>query len=499
MKIVYIPLDERPCNEAFAQQIAKGTPIQLMVPGMAMLGWKKTPADVDALIRFIKQECADADACVLSLDMLLYGGIIPSRIHHLSEQELLRRLDTVRQLKKDNPTLKIFAFALIMRCPSYSSADEEPDYYETCGREVFLTGQVKHKRALGLMSAEEAEQTLKAYAEKTGDHLADFEARRQCNRKVLEKILTGYRDCFERLVIPQDDSSAYGYTTVDREYLKQVVAKRGLGAVPMYPGADEVGMTLLAAAACGLMGRRPRIKSVFAHERSPQIVPLYEDRPVGQTLPLLLATSGCQVVDGEEDITLYLNYPAQDPVEVWQKPSEGYQMRDLAGFCDQIAETVRAGRLAAVADGAYCNGGDAEFVGLLAQRISLTDLAAYAGWNTSSNTLGTAVCQAIFTWLFGNSEQLKLFTAQRLYEDVGYCGHVRREVTGLIETMGYGYFNAGQKDGEVAHLVRQHLKDYMEELLPEIASQYEIDRCQMPWKRMFEVDLTLKPSNIKKI
>lgn len=41
MKIVYIPLDERPCNEAFAQQIAKGTPIQLMVPGMAMLGWKK--------------------------------------------------------------------------------------------------------------------------------------------------------------------------------------------------------------------------------------------------------------------------------------------------------------------------------------------------------------------------------------------------------------------------------------------------------------------------
>ena len=38
MKIVYIPLDERPCNYAFAQQIAAGTPVQLAVPDMEMLG-----------------------------------------------------------------------------------------------------------------------------------------------------------------------------------------------------------------------------------------------------------------------------------------------------------------------------------------------------------------------------------------------------------------------------------------------------------------------------
>ena len=76
--------------------------------------------------------------------MLLYGGIIPSRLHHFSLEELTGRLDAVRELKKRNPKLKIFAFALIMRCPSYSSSDEEPDYYEICGREIFLTGQIKH-------------------------------------------------------------------------------------------------------------------------------------------------------------------------------------------------------------------------------------------------------------------------------------------------------------------------------------------------------------------
>lgn len=493
MKIVYIPLDERPCNYAFAGQIAAGTPVQLAVPEIGMLGKKKIPADTAAIAEFLKTECADADGCVLSLDMLLYGGIIPSRIHRLTQAELLERLETVRELKRQNPALKIFAFALIMRCPSYSSADEEPDYYETCGREIFLTGQVKHKLALGLISEAEAAQLLHTYEEKTGAHLQDFEQRRQRNRWVLEKILTEYRDCFEALVIPQDDSSAYGYTTVDREHLKQVVQSTGLGEVPMYPGADEVGMSLLSRAACALMGRTPGIKLVFAHEDAPKMVPLYEDRPVGQTIPVLLKTSGCRVTESGEDITLYLNYPACDPVEVWQEPSEGYKMRDLNGFCDQIAADVRAGKLAAVSDGAYCNGGDAELVKMLSERIGLTELAAYAGWNTSSNTLGTAVCQAVFTWLFGKSEALDLFTAQRLYEDVGYCGYVRREVTALIEPMGFGYFDAGETDGEVAKLVRQRLDAYMEALLPEIAARYAIDRCQMPWKRMFEVDLTLKP------
>lgn len=495
MKIVYIPLDERPCNYAFASQIAEGSPVRLVAPAKELLGWKKTPTDTARLTAFLETECADADALVLSLDMLLYGGIIPSRLHHLTEAELTERLDGVRELRKKNPKLKIFAFALIMRCPSYSSSDEEPDYYETCGLEIFRTGQVKHKLSLGLITEEEAQQLLNTYGEKTGPYLADYEQRRQINRNMLEKILTEYRDCFDVLVIPQDDSSTYGYTTVDREYLKQVIANAGLGDVSMYPGADEVGMSLLANAACTLMGKFPRVKPVFAHEDSPKVKPLYEDRPVGQTLPLLMAASGIRLTEpdaDDADITLYLNYPAFDPVEVVQEPSAGYPLRELPKFCEKIAQDVHAGKLTAVADCAYCNGGDAELVSLLSSKIDLTDLAAYAGWNTSSNTLGTVACQAVFAWLFGQNEKSRLFTAQRLYEDVGYCGHVRREVTELIEPMGYGYFNAGEADGIVAQMVRKHLDAYMGQLLPQIAQRYELDRCQMPWKRMFEVDLTMK-------
>ena len=69
---------------------------------------------------------------------------------------------------------------------------------------------------------------------------------------------------------------------------------------------------------------------------------------------------------------------------------------------------------------------------------------------------------------------------------------VRRAVTREIGPMGFGYFDAGETDGVVAHLVRDRLNTYMKENFPEIADTYEIDRCRMPWRRMFEVDLTLK-------
>ena len=189
MKLVYIPLDERPCNYHFAERIAKSSPIELINPNRDILGDKKKPADVHALEAFLLENADKADSFVISLDMLLYGGIVPSRLHRMSEDELTKRLSVIEKIKKINPEARIYAFALIMRCPKYSSADEEPDYYEYCGEQIFRTGQVKHKRELGLIDSDEAERLLAEYAEVIGDSLSDFEERRSVNRNMLIKAI----------------------------------------------------------------------------------------------------------------------------------------------------------------------------------------------------------------------------------------------------------------------------------------------------------------------
>ena len=494
MKIVYLPLDERPCNYHFAGRIAQGSGAEVVKPEKCILGDKKQPADFEGVRDFLLSNAPDADSYVLSLDMLLYGGIVPSRLHHLSEDALCQRLSVVERIKEINPKAKIYAFALIMRCPKYSSADEEPDYYGECGREIFLSGQIKHKLQLGCIEKDEAEALLATYSPVIGEHLQDFETRRRVNCNLLLKAVEMLHKSIDFLIIPQDDSAEYGYTSMDREAIKAEIRRRGLEDVAMYPGADEVGMTLLARAVCESRGIAPKIYCEFAHENAPKVTPLYEDRPLGATLPFQILSAGCVSCDKYEaaDIILYLNYPAHSPVEVFEEKSPGYDERHLEAFSESILKSVQAGKVTALADGAFCNGGDKDFLKALNERMSILSLSAYAGWNTSSNTLGTVICQAVFVFLFGDSTYQKRFLAERLYEDVGYCGYVRSYVTNnLLPDLGYDYFNAGEASGEVAHLVKNELATFMDEYFPNIAKAYDIRVCQMPWRRMFEVDLAL--------
>ncbi len=498
MKLIYIPLDERPCNYNFAQRIAKGTEVEVIAPPTDLLGNKKEPANFEGIKKFILDNAADADSCVLSLDMLLYGGIIPSRLHHFTEEELCERLALVDEMKAVNPRIKIYAFALIMRCPKYSSADEEPDYYEYCGREIFLTGQAKHKFELGIIGEDEAKALISKYASVINGNLEDFEARRVTNRNMLIKTVERLHKSIDFLIIPQDDSAEYGYTSMDREAIKSELKKNGLDDVAMYPGADEVGMTLLARAACEYKGITPKIFCEFPHEDSPNITPLYEDRPLYKTLPFQIGSAGCAEESDKDnaDIHLYLNYPAFEPVEVWQEKSDGYDARDLEKFISDIKLSIASNKVIALADGAYCNGGDREFLQMLGNEMDLLDLSAYAGWNTSSNTLGTVICQAVFVLLLGDSASQRRFLAERIYEDVGYCGYVRAYVTNnILPDMGYNYFDAGEADGEVAKIVKRELEKYIGNNFPKLKEKYEIAICRMPWKRMFEVDLALKDKN----
>ena len=120
-KIVLLPMDERPCNYKFPKRLFENEEIHIIEP--QTLGFKKDGADYNIIKDFLCKECKDAYGLIISMDMLLYGGLIPSRIHQQDEEKLRKKLDTIKGLKKENPSLKIFAFQCIMRCPSYSSSD----------------------------------------------------------------------------------------------------------------------------------------------------------------------------------------------------------------------------------------------------------------------------------------------------------------------------------------------------------------------------------------
>lgn len=494
-KIVYLPLDERPCNALFVPKLFNGDNLQIVIP--PKMGYKKNPTEWVDIKAFLTRECADADGLVLSMDMLLYGGLIPSRLHYLRNEEVEDRVALIAELKKANEKLLIYAFQCIMRCPRYSSSDEEPDYYEDCGAEIHQIGNIRHRSSLGLCDEKELEPL---YEKVPQEHLRDYLDRRAFNMQFNLKALELLRDeVIDFLIIPQDDSAPYGFTAMDQHIVRKRIAELRLGArVLVYPGADELGLTLTSRMALHFAGKRPKVYVKYAASTAPSVIPLYEDRPLGESIKYQLTAAGCRIATSlsEADIVMPVSCPGSTMREAAAQPvtDPNYAVeRTLVEFILFMQDCLEDGKIVTLCDNAYANGGDLELLAMLDQSKMLDKLDGYAGWNTSANTMGTTIAEGVHALLEGKTERHMDFMAHRYVEDMGYCGLVREKMNkDILPQYGLNYFDAGDQRGLVSGLVKGELEAFVKEYMPSIAEHVEITDTWMPWKRMFEVGLDVK-------
>jgi hypothetical protein len=130
-----------------------------------------------------------------------------------------------------------------MRCPDYSSDDEEPDYYAQFGEKINEEGILKHKYNLGMVDEQEWQQVRIQIPEKV---LTDYETRREVNRNLnIETIQYCKAGLLDALVFPQDDSAPFGYTAIDQMAVRKRIQQECMtDEILIYSGADEVALTL---------------------------------------------------------------------------------------------------------------------------------------------------------------------------------------------------------------------------------------------------------------
>lgn len=491
-KVVLLPLDERPCNYNFPSLLFHNSEFQIVKP--SVLGDKKQAAKVEELEDFLKKECVDADFAVIAVDTLLYGGLIPSRLHHRNKEEVLERLLLLRKIKEDNPKLKIYAFQCIMRCPINSSNDEEPDYYEQCGSEIHQLGALIHKEQLGINNNESKDDLLSKIPEEA---LQDYCNRRNFNLEInIEVLKLAKNNVIDFLIIPQDDSAPYGYTAMDQKTVRGKIREYGLSEkVYVYPGADEIELTLLTRALNELEQKTPKVYVKYASIKAPFLIPSYEDRPLGETVKYHLMAAGCIQVasESEADLILALNAPAASMREAVAQPVDhsDYDVeRNLAEFVYAIEYYLKQGIPVTIGDNAYANGGELELIAILDRKELLLKVAGYAGWNTSSNTIGTAIAQGVKYLYQGDNLSHKEFLLLRYLEDVGYCALIRKEITeNKLSAFNMNYFDIKEKQGVVSEIVKEQLLVFADTRLSSIKDHIHINSVSMPWRRMFETEI----------
>jgi len=505
-KILIIPLDERPCNYDFPRMLARGTGYKIAIPPRDILGRKKQPGDVEAIWSWFEEHVKDCGDAVISIDTLLFSGIVPSRLHHEKQEDLTAKLDRLREIKEACPDLRIYAFNLIMRNPTYSSGEEEPDYYEQWGAEIHRWGAITHRLELGVASEEERQELDGITRRLPRAYLDDYLQRRAVNIEVNKKVVElAAEGLFEFTLFPQDDCSPYGVTAKDQQLIRERIRQLEVDLkVYMYPDADAAINTLLARAINLREGCRPLVYVKFASCAGDAVIPLFEDRNVGETIKYHILAAGGLVAScvSEADLLVMVNVPGGEMQDRWLEIETGAPMphmlqydafRNLIELVEYAGYAVeKLQKQVVFADIAYCNGGDPLLLGLLRQKGLLWRLAGYAGWNTSSNSLGTCIPMGMIRNIFGCTKAHMDFLALRYLEDIGYCSVVRRDIiTQELPALGLEPEEIDGSRGRVAEIALLRLRRFADEYLSDAGHKVTVTDCYMPWNRVFEAGISV--------
>ena len=499
--LLLLPLDDRPVNLDAPGQLAGVAGERLLVPPRERLGRFLQPGQPDRLAEWLLENAPDARACILSLDMLAYGGLVASRTPTTVPGEVGRRMQVLREIKARRPELRLFAFNVIMRL-TITGSDPET---RAAGRDIFRysvlrdqaerLGEAETVRELAVVEARIPPRLLQAY-------LAARARNHAVNRAALELLADGVLDF---LALVQEDTAPAGLHVAEQEALAALAEE---GADPacwrIYAGTDEAAMTLLARGVLGEAGFSFPVVPRFRDEAAADCPALFEDVPLRETARRHIdAARGSQALKGLTLAAHTFTPPQPDlfempplPEPTWDAALAAFPGTNISEWLDGLPRPL------AVADLAYCNGGDPHLLDALLER-PVDSLFSYAGWNTAGNTLGTTLSHAAlrsFALSRGTGPAMERAHREallvRILDDGLYQPIVRGWAMARAEEMRVSPLNLGA----AAPVLEAQVDDALHALWSDLRARYPLAaaldrpfRATLPWGRLFEVRIEVMP------
>jgi hypothetical protein len=494
-RILALPVDARPVVREQVQHLARIAGWDLQMPDKPMLGHFRTPADRGALRVWLKTNAGRCDGIVLSLDMLVYGGLVPSRFIEDDEASIIARLDVLRELKREFPDKPIYGFAATMRMSNNNYNEEEKLYWAQYGMLIWQWSFMSDRfAALGNESDKAAAEDARKQI--PDEVAADYLATRARNCNVTQRVLQlASEGVIDRLILPQDDTAEFGFNIAERRRFEQWIADKQLShKVLIYPGADEVMHTLCAHLFSKLSGATSLKVFLTCSDptRVERLRALYEDRPVLESVRSQVAAVGAHVVGDVNDCDVVLAIHTRGSAQGDWAMRKALPAGTAQSIDDRWLASLKSlhgeGKPIVVVDLAFANGADPLLIETLEHSIGLRHLAAYAGWNTAGNTIGSAMAQAVFGYVGGYDTGTNGYSrALRLLEDYFYQSHMRQIIRDAIDEPS---LTTEQLDEKVSVMFTRPANEWAKQR----SLGWRVTRANMPWNRTFEIDLQLESS-----
>ncbi|MFN2449510.1 MAG: DUF4127 family protein [Candidatus Baltobacteraceae bacterium] len=492
--ITFVPLDDRPVTRQLPQMLAQIAGERLIEPPRRLLGNYLSFGKPDAIAAWLNGAQPRASgAFVISTDMLAYGGLVASRVPGVTYADAFYRLGELTHLRARHPHAWIGAFGTVMRLaptgvPSLGSAAQ---FFAAYPAWDYLQ-QYANLHDPPLRSELALAQQLRSLV---GEPLlqAYLQTRARNLSVDLHEIGLARASGLNALALGQDDAGPYGLHLKDVSALQQAAAQMP-GRIAIEPGADELGMAMVAHALARSVHWFPSVAVHYYPAAGGSINDPLEYAPIDVAVGSLITLCGAVRTQGPADIHLYVRAPgsnAQDDAALQQALQADETAGDSVAFADltfledsfasqaRFAESLLAGGLASKLD-------------------------AYSSWNTNANTVGTAIAEAVAAGAGRRSHRYdalahKTFTFNRIVDDYAFHDYVRPDLNAWLSSQGiadHTYLLPGPA-AQAASRNGAELFARAAALLPHLYPGYHIAAMQitLPWNRTFEteIDAALAP------
>ena len=490
--ILLLPLDSRPVCSTMVQKLGALAGLNVILPPKACLDNYRTPSDRQKLLQWLQINQSKYDYSIISADNLLHGGLLAARMNTATPTEEDALLKHLQQL---SPAKQQAIFSVIPRLLVSDQLLPDRWYQYQLMRYSQLADMVRI----------------------TGSFALTQELRRT-EAKIPAKVLDKYRSRYQ-----QSDRFNLGLLQLATQYGKDIVGPiavrpidAALHAVTVERPGHGVQAYLVAHHALLLTRYYLQQSSwqpkVYLHYTSPKAEGA--DMPymavcVGAALRNQLKLMGASEASTPDsaDLICYVNCgnddfrpSAKQAQELQQMLDKGYKVALIDSSANFEAEELMLPQL-------------------LANNVQINKLAAYAAWNTFSNSSGTALAQGLL--FCGRLRQLQTagadterlaalyaanlnFTAERILEDYYYQKLVHPKLRQKLEAFGINPVELASEDKtKTEQYIQGKLSLQAYKLLHDNLgrtpfyqqnghSYYLRDLSvgtKLPWARIFEVEL----------
>ncbi len=483
--IAFVPLDDRPVTYQLPLMLGEIAGVDVRTPPVALIGHYLAPGDPDAILRWLGGERTEGvEALVVSSDMAVYGGLVAARVDDTPEYTAVSRIRRLGAVRSGRPNAWVAVFGTVMRlAPTWTPSTAEQTQLITQYANLPDPPQTAQER-----------EKADGLTARLGPALQRYLAARRRDAGVdLWMLQLAAQGDFDRVVLGQDDAGRVGLHVKDVRALERAQRLFDLGdRSSIEPGADELGMTLLAHAIAREANWSPRIAVRYSTPQGARTQDPLEFTSADQTIGHLIALSGSTRDDGPgHDVALFVRTPETTADEEQT-------------FLDAIAAEMPS-HVVAVADLSFLASHD-----MAAQRRLTEDLIArgiagkidaFASWNTTANTVGTAIAEALTV---GAAERMGTYDARahaqfmldRYADDFAFHDAVRPALNSALSERGV-HDHTLLFDDALSFADRYNraaLWPHALALLAQIYPQYRDAglTITLPWERTFETKLDVR-------